>query len=641
MERVRFYSKEDLSFEQNLGLAELIFKNFDENNLYDIHDIIEFHHIKLYFDNNTFSKKWSVETINNYKEKLRLIWKTTAKFFDRIDTNNILFFFEELKFDEQESFWCIFDETKNLTKISIDTFENILNNDKFYIENFIVKKRLANSFENSIRNYLLNYEKTTELLLRQFVEQRTNNNKSLYFPNSLTQNDKENVISKYLDSEDVNLNYVQLIIDARDSSDLVISPKIKLKAIRTSEILSEKIIKEGYTWTSGCELGFSINQVEPKIISYKKNIKVASYSCSWLDKFDDPKILFKMFSELFEYTDRDGCMTLFSKARELDILDITRIKPKDSYQIGEAFMQKNLLANLQFIGYSKYLNGRELNIIEIIKSFWEALTTHFKIENFTLNLPEDNLSFFQKNRILSPEIELLTKQYKLYVEEGYIDKELLQISSNPIKIEDIPTLIDKKYAYAIGQESQKIMYLFFSPSSTLYFIEPYKKKYHNFYSLLISEDISLENFEFQFHKDQVNELIKNEYLFYDENKHIKIKKKILVMIIGHLYHNEVLNYWHFPEEFRLVIDQMENDNMIKFKNTLFSEPEQNYLNYFLNKSKFTNGMDLRNRYAHGTNSDSEIENENAYVNFMKLLILVILKIEDDLIISEKHILNWC
>ena len=45
--------------------------------------------------------------------------------------------------------------------------------------------------------------------------------------------------------------------------------------------------------------------------------------------------------------------------------------------------------------------------------------------------------------------------------------------------------------------------------------------------------------------------------------------------------------------------------------TLFSGQEQNYLNYVLNKSEFSNGLDLRNKYAHNTGSlDEAVQSQN-------------------------------
>ena len=67
--------------------------------------------------------------------------------------------------------------------------------------------------------------------------------------------------------------------------------------------------------------------------------------------------------------------------------------------------------------------------------------------------------------------------------------------------------------------------------------------------------------------------------------------------------------------------------------SLFSSLERDYLNYHLNKSTFINSLDLRNRYAHGSNPNSNGD-ENAfvqdYLQLLKVMILIVLKINDDL-----------
>lgn len=81
---------------------------------------------------------------------------------------------------------------------------------------------------------------------------------------------------------------------------------------------------------------------------------------------------------------------------------------------------------------------------------------------------------------------------------------------------------------------------------------------------------------------------------------------------------------------------MRNENIVFFESSLFSKPEQSYFNYFLNKSEFTNGLDLRNSYSHGTQANpEEIEkHEYAYFTYLKLVVLTLLKIDDDLQISN-------
>mgnify|MGYP003502931097 FL=1 len=86
---------------------------------------------------------------------------------------------------------------------------------------------------------------------------------------------------------------------------------------------------------------------------------------------------------------------------------------------------------------------------------------------------------------------------------------------------------------------------------------------------------------------------------------------------------------------------MATENLVFFESSLFSKQEQSYFNYYLNKSEFTNGKDLRNKYAHGSQADPTNLNEHtyAYFTYLKLFVLVLLKMDDDLKIWKLNTLK--
>ncbi len=55
----------------------------------------------------------------------------------------------------------------------------------------------------------------------------------------------------------------------------------------------------------------------------------------------------------------------------------------------------------------------------------------------------------------------------------------------------------------------------------------------------------------------------------DSNNNVKIKKQILLSLIDDLHRDDVISYWHCPGEVRNVIDEMDNENLIKFESTYF------------------------------------------------------------------------
>jgi hypothetical protein len=178
--------------------------------------------------------------------------------------------------------------------------------------------------------------------------------------------------------------------------------------------------------------------------------------------------------------------------------------------------------------------------------------------------------------------------------------------------------------------------LFFSDQTLLDYVEPFKEeKYHTFFDLLVNEQVIFSNYE-EYQKPQLNYLIDRNFIEISSDGFIQVAKPARLFIFKDLYDNEFSSFYRYPIEFQKEALQMRNENIVFFESSLFSKSEQSYFNYFLNKSEFTNGLDLRNSYLHGTQANpEEIEkHEYAYFTYLKLLVLILLKIDDDLQISN-------
>ncbi len=626
--RVLFFSKEDMAGPIKLKLAEPILQDFDLKKNYDINDIVELFQIKQYFDNGLYLSDWSAEIIADYRETSEKMWKIVCNFWISIDDNSFIGLYNQVEFEFRRDFWVLTEQLQIFKKIEETTFSILLRSENFWIINVLQQKRLVKYFSSALRSFLLGYEKSAELLLTHFEEEHTNRYNDLFFPNNLGINDIELIINDYLDNPDANLNYVRLIINAKE---LKFSPETRLKATKVERVKNEEILESGHVWQSGNQVGLSDTQEEPVNVIWEENIQKITYSTSWLDSITDIYSLFYNFSLLFEYTDTYGNINLVSKGIEMDVLEHILMRSKNNYKTGYAFHRKSNLSHLQIVVYDHYLKEKGRNI-EGILTF--VIQNYFKnsygLGNFKINFPSKNSTNLEKIRMLVPELESILKQFKLYSTKGEIDRELLQISSSPLRFKDIPSLVEKKYLYGKGSEFEKLKHYFFSDQSMLWFVKAFNdKKYQNLYSLLLNENVRLEDFE-DYQKPSINLLINEGYLEVVEEKFVKIKKKITTFVIGMLNKDEVVNYWILPDEIKVVIDEMKKDGLIRFGNTLFSEPEQKYFNYYLNKSEFTNGLDLRNRYVHGTNGDTDEEHRNIYFTILKLLVLAVLKMDNDL-----------
>jgi len=101
-------------------------------------------------------------------------------------------------------------------------------------------------------------------------------------------------------------------------------------------------------------------------------------------------------------------------------------------------------------------------------------------------------------------------------------------------------------------------------------------------------------------------------------------------VLKDLYHNEVICPRYYGEGMKNEVRKLVESGEIRFKDTLFSVPEQQYLDFILNKSDYSNGLDLRNKYIHSTYPTDEKQQLIDYLKLLKVMALVVIKINEDL-----------
>lgn len=632
--RVVFYSKEDMSASNNLKRAEELLDNYTSNETFSINDLLEIYNIKLYFENDLYFLNWTEEVKSKYNKIIEVNWKLLKERLIKIDDNDIESIIDDLVYDFKKDFWNLLNQLSSFKKISNSKFEEILNNFNHHINYILLQKGIVEKFDKQIRNFLIVYEKTAEIVLSKLEEKHPlKETPKFIFPKSLTLIDKENIINTYLENKEANLNYVRLIENCKDSNELKLSAKTRLKAKKKSKELNIQIIENVTTWSIKVQVSLCKDQLEPvKFINNERGLE-AIYSESFLDYLEYDVPLFLVFKKLFGYVDDRNLISLVNKNIELDVLEKIFMKSKNAYETGEVFTKKDFLSSLQLIIFEEYLKRKNNSIENLISSFIEYLNDYIAPNKLIFNIQNSEISYVEKIRNLAPEYDFLLKQYQTFVDEGEIDIELVQINSTPIRFSEIHSQSDRKYIYIEDNLVLRLKYLFYSNQSHLHYVEPYNSKYNNLYDLLINENVKIDAFK-NYQQDEISKLINEGYLKIDEQENVIINTQILIYIVGELFRNEVVSYWNYDEIIRNELDKMIENKLVKVENTLLTIKEKNYFNYFLNKKEFTNGLDLRNKYLHGTNSFSEIEHKSDYYTLLKIIILTLLKIEDDILINK-------
>lgn len=637
---IRFFSPDDLAGGYALKAAESIILDFKPNiEITDVNYAIELYNIKQFFVNGLRLKDWTDEHYSQLENIVKQFDEQIGRFFGQVANQNILEYISSLDIMYIEDFWTLISKYKCFLRILKETFTSILQEYPNHIRAILEQKNLVQNFDSELTLHMCSNENTAELLISEILSADISRHKRLFFPSSLTGSKKEKLIIDYIHSKEANPNYLQLVAEAQTSEALPLSDKTKLEAQNIYDAFAEQFFQEDRGIKYGVAITFSDTQTEPYIISDIKNgTFAASYSISWIVNNQDYPTLLNNFIYIFRYVDlcfRSRFVSLPAKLSTFERYVFS--KSKKSYTKGIAFDIDHMLYSAQMLGYYKQLLKLNIRLENIFKWFFEEyLPAEYHVEGFTMNIPSEATTFLEKCKLMATEIDRVLKQYKLYIEDGVIAIKLLEMSSEHVVFGSIPSMIEKKYIYPDGNNIQNCMFLLFSDQSGLAYTKKTKTTYSDLFSLLHKEKMNLSDFE-AFQKPRIEWLLTHNCLHIDSAGTITLnleKCTVLKDLFGNL-----VGCKSYLTAFNSVLEEMYTAGEIRYISRLFSEPEQSYLNYVLNKSEFCDGKDLRNKYIHGTHSQDPAVHKNDYLEFLKIFVLIIIKIDEEFRLRERSAIS--
>lgn len=652
-ERVKFYSETDGTLISMLISAEKILtKSFVKENYSEINDIIELHNIKKLIDHDLLLKTWSEDTKTDFKKKVKQYASLIGTFFSKIDEESYIEYFEEVIFDYKDDFFEIINNQTVFKKITGETFIRALNKNEFLIRDILKFKNFVTHYDTLIRNFLLQYEENAELLLDEFYAEKDSNQKKMNFPKSLSKEDKSNIIEKYIDCESPNLNYLRLILEDKKNKELALNPKVILKAKKKGKVISNFYLqnnaikinfdleisnrKKDVVFLEGSGYSTHLIYNYDNLISQKNNI----------DRFHNFIFPFRFVDENFNFN------FLANKTEDLSPEKFSK-KTKKSYPRNTLFdCFKDSLPLNQLNMYENFVTKNFNTSIErIITDYINThLTQTYGIPYLNYS-PSTAHSFLEKTNHVAIQTETLLNKFQLYTKEGEIDPELLELTSSTLYFGKIKSLNPLKYAYlnstkknlAQTKKIQKDSIILFGKKCFQIKNQSLQSSCHNFIDTL-SHKVKIDDFE-DFSQKNIKDLIKDGYLRINKKGYLTKKDEIYIQILDEIYHKGYINIinhikTHVPRIYSPIFEMI-NEGILEYDTCLFSKQEVDYLNYYLNDKSFSNSLGLRNKYIHGSitnNKDEKIHYSN-YLKFLRILILVVIKIEDDLKL-RKQLKEW-
>lgn len=634
--RIKFYSASDMSCGYWLTMIEEKL----QSPIHEIHDgineAIEFYNIKKYIEGRIFLPTWTNDQIQRFKEQVSELSRIIALYFKGISSENMSSMVEQLDNNYVDVFWQLIDLYEIYNNISKEAFYATLKASPVHLRNVLQNKKLSNYFGKEIMDYMLTVPETTELLLSFYLEADCDASKKLYFPHCLTNEMKSRMLECYINSDTANPNYLELIARSQSSKELPLPDSLRLAAKRKHGTYVEEHFANSTGLIYGVAVSFREDQEEYQIVHDNTDSDTQiciSYGTKWISDNLDYPTLMNNFIYLFEFVDRK-CRSHFpSIVTQMSILESSLgVKGKREYTYGIGFQMSNMLFSAQMRGYCRQIEINGISIENIFHWFFhEYLPSEFNATGFVFNAPTTSATTLEKIKLLASELDSVLKQFQLYVANGSIDRELFEMSSGQIVFDTIPSLIRNKYYYSAGN-CQQIMYLLFSDQTLLGYIDRIGDKYDTLYDLLCKEAIFMVDYK-EFQITSITWLAERGFLVLDENGQITLERE-KVNILWDLYQHEVgcRCYWH---SLASTVDALVSAGYLKYNTSLFSLPEQAYLNFVLNKKEFSNGLDLRNKYLHGTYPLDEKTQSQDYCELLKIMVMVIIKINEEFCLYDE------
>lgn len=461
----------------------------------------------------------------------------------------------------------------------------------------------------------------TNIFAEVYIDERYYDKKENIFLPKLTDNEIGEMLNRYVKDKNANPNYLNKILNIRDFNKyemVQFGAYERKRNIFNSMFESQNGVKTSVELRSGGELTNGIEFSDQKIL--------LTYNTKDLEKNLDYATLLNNFIYLFEFVDfRTMLCNLVYKTSEDGIIDKLSVeKGKYVYFTNYYFNVKDIKSYVQIVFYLDFLSHNNIKINDIIRWFFNKyISEEFNIKDFEITISDNCTSYYEKCKDLVTVFDEIKKQYYIWVKYDRLDRKLIELNTKSIKFVEIPSKNIEHYYYNESIDVSKEINMLFSNQSMLFYIEGFKNKYFSLYDLLFNEAISLSDF-YDYQKSSIEWLIKRGTLI-AENGYIRFNiNKVLLLKL--LYEDGVIILTKFSKN--EVINVLKNEKF-RIENTLLTKYESEYFDYFLN-NRYTNGKHIRNKYVHSTASKDEEICRQDYYTIIRLIIVLIIKINDDL-----------
>lgn len=629
------------NFDEAISRMKIGF-NYESYSLTELLDMIE---ISNFFDDKNKLNDNGKKIIEDNSNTFIQINSTIAKYFNSITPEKIKSDLQIIN-DNKEllpfpfGYYNNMIKFKSYKKLNDNEFKDLIDKNLFNLDIALSSKDIVKTFETVIRFELISNVEGIVYLVRNYdiVDENYKKKVNYFFPH-FSNEDIDLMISNYLNSNYISLNYLEALSLHRDNVDSYkIARKTRVKIKKAIESEKTKTFSKETCTSFSVKATIDSEQKSDTPILFKGNQPDVEISLSkdfLASDLTTTGIIWRMYIILGLIDNQFRLSSTFNSICENTLSTIFELKTEGKYGSDTYFYKLGIL-NLLFLTYFEFLDKEGIKYTDVLNKYVKENIANSSLKNkFKLDLKFEKDYRANCERLFN-EIFSLLSQYQIYAEEGDLNDDLLDASTDSIKLSHVPSLLQNKYVEIVPDSNIKdYFFILFNNQCIVSYLDE-NAHASSFTELMNQYDITTNAYKKNPRALQIIDyLIKQKILFVNSRNIYEFCSPLQIQILHDLYIKGFISYHHISKKAKEIINDLINQKLLKFSSNLFSNYESDYLSFVLNNEKFSNALALRNKYEHGKGKlFSDIDNKNNFIVGLKALTEIVSKIDDDIILKQ-------
>lgn len=535
-----------------------------------------------------------------------------------IDYHSIHIFYKDV-------FWELVLSLGKINKDDVSQFESYIK--KYNIQTMNLKNvtKLIDLFPQVVKENFLSLSRNIEFFLNHQSGKFTDSKNGLYVKLGITNEDINNLAIEYCQTDSINPNYLQSIVEYKKLSKYEFDDEIKLLAKRKCDEFWKKHSEtnEGihYSISVGIKPLDSDKLYEPIEHGILLNKII-------LDEHHDFPTLLNNYIYLIGFFNHESGLPWLVENEE--IFSLTSIfSQKSNAHFGTCNNILKRYHGLLFQAYFDYLKQNEIDVEEVIEWYFNIyLETELNVKGFNFHASNKESSYYERGKSIICEMDSILDQYELFFRNREIDQDLLEIKSKASSYASLKSFNEKKFLKLSNNPDNFALFsALFSDQSSLSFNS--SKKEHGTFFKHVLDGIKITDFD-DYQVKQINALIDTNILKLSDEI-IRFTNVQEIYILYKLWKSGTYCLYYKDKLILDIAEDLCNKGYCEYSDNLFSEQESNYLSYILDDKKYGNGLKIRNKFSHGKfGYKREEEHLQNYLELLQIVIFYVMRINDEL-----------